>query len=68
MDAGEVAVGLLLFRPALVVEALQGEEVAVVCDRQGGHAERARLADERHDLALSVEKRIGRVQVKMNEI
>ena len=67
-DAGEVAVGLLLLRPALVVEALQGEKVAVVCDRQGGHAERARLADERHDLALPVEKRIGRVQVKMNEI
>ncbi len=54
VDVREVAVGLLLLRAALVVEHLEGEEVAVVGDGERGHAELARLLDERHDLALPV--------------
>ena len=68
MHAREIAVRLLLLRAALVVEALEREEVAVVGDGEGRHAELARLLHERHDLAQPVKKRIGRVEMEMDEI
>lgn len=68
MDTGELTVGLLLLRAAFVIEALKREEIAVVGYRQSGHAELARPFDERYDLALSVQKRVSGMQVKMDEI
>lgn len=68
VHTGEIAVGLLLLRTAFVIEALEREEVSVIGYRQCGHAELTRLFDERHDLTLSVQQRIGRMKMKMNEI
>ena len=61
--AGELAVDLVLLRPALVVEALEREQVAVVGDGKRLHAQPPRLLHERHDLALPVEQRIGGMKV-----
>ncbi len=61
LDGRQVAVALL--RAALVVERLQGEEVAVVGDRQRGHAPLARAPHERFDAALPVQQGIGGMDV-----
>ena len=60
--------GLHALGAAFVVEGLEGEEVAVVGDGEGAHPQRLRLRDERLDQALPVEERIGRMQVKMDEV
>ena len=68
MHAREIPVDLLLRRPTLVVEALEREKVAVVGDGERRHPELARALDERHDLALPVQHRIGGVQMEMDEV
>ena len=68
VDVRELAVRLLLLRAALVVERLEREEVAVVRHGQSGHAPLACAPYERHDLALPVEERVRRVEMKMYEI
>ena len=52
----------------LVVERLECEEIAVVRDRKRRHSEFLRLRDERLQLTLSVQQRIGGVKVEMDEI
>ena len=64
----QVAIHLLLLGAAFVVERLQGKEVAVVGDGQGRHAQLPRTLDERDDLALAVQQRIGGVDMQMDEV
>ena len=59
---------ILLGVAAGVVERLQCEEVSVVRDRERRHAPPARPLDKRIDLALPVQKGVGGVEVKMDEI
>ena len=66
LDGGQVAVALR--GPALVVERLQGEEVAVVRDRQRGHPPLARAPHERLDAALPVQQGIGGMDMKMYKL
>ena len=66
LDGRQVAVALL--GAALVVERLQGEEVAVVGDRQRGHPPLARAPHERLDAALPVQQGIGGMDMKMYKL
>ena len=66
LDGRQVAVALL--RATLVVERLQGEEVAVVGDRQRRHPPLARAPHERLDAALAVQQGIGGMDVKMYKL
>ena len=59
---------LLLRRTAGVVERLKREKVAVVCDGKRWHTPFSGTGDQRIDLALPVQKRVCRVQVKMDEV
>ena len=61
LDGRQVAVALR--GAALVVERLQGEQVAVVGDRQRRHPPLARAPHERLDAALPVQQGIGRMDV-----
>ena len=66
LDGRQVAVALR--GSALVVERLEGEEVAVVGDGERGHFPFAGAPHERRDAALAVEQRIRGVDVKVYEI
>ena len=62
-------VGKLLFLGAAgVVKRLEREKVAVVGDGERAHSGLARPGDERRNLALPVQQRVGRVQVEMDEL
>ena len=68
LDGRKIAVDFRVFRAAFVVERLQREKIAVVCDGERGHPELPGAFHERRYLALAVEKRVGRVDVEMDEI
>ena len=63
----ERVAGLVLLQAAFVVERLEGEQDAVVGDRERRHPERAGAGDERFDLARAVEQRIRGVEVEGDE-
>ena len=64
----ERTVDFILFRPALFMKRLQREKVAVIRHGNSGHTPFPCPFYERHQLALSVEKRIRGMKMKMDKI